>query len=983
MDLDSPIVDLYINNCCTKLLIENVNDFKILNNGKVSILFLNIRSLYANYENLLVFLSQFNFRFSIIALCEIKLNESFDRMFKINGYNWKSLYRDRHGGGLRVYFLNDLKITMIEEFTGLKETCEIITLNIVFPSVKINSTLCCIYRPPSSDKRNFVEYFEDVILTGPLSNSNSFLIGDLNMDLNIKSAIHCHFFNLLSSNSFKNCINIPTYVVPYSIEPSSVLDVIAVKTSYKTNAFVIDYTIADHLPIVLFLDVPLKINPTLIKFRNFSIQNKQSFLQDSAAFSNMPLNFDGMNVDVATSKVTDFILNISNKYFPVCSKTLSAKRVNSPWLTKSAIRCIKFNYSLKKLVRNNIIPSRFLILYNKLLAKIIKILRDCYYDSLFNSGKKSSKKTWNAIYKLLDRKKNEEPKQILINGSLNNDSLAIANSFNEHFVNIPSIIHNSLADSNSNYRQLIPVKNKTMFIFPSTPNEVYFIISKLKNNSNITDIPVKVLKLHIKFAECISCLFNFIIDKEQYPESLKTSTVSPLFKSGSHFDQNNYRAISKLPILDKIFQKLLCNRLNSFLTENQILNGGQFGFRKGKSTFSAIEELLSVVFDSINDNEYCIITFADIKKAFDTVIIDLLLHKMNRYGIRGKANNVFSSILINRKQRVVVGGKYSSQLSVYHGVPQGSCLAPILYNLYINDIFFIINRCFCFLYADDTALVCKNKNLLNASECMNNVLGILQDWLLYNKLALNLNKTKYIIISLKPVIYRQLININNFYIEEVQHFKYLGIFINSRLNYNEQMEYINSRLSMFKDISCRLSLSFNFSASVTFYYSHIYSLIIYGIHIWGARLISSDRYKNVINKHKAILRNLFYKFSTPFCCIRCLQKKFNLLDICDIYKIHLATLVYRSFICEVGSVHLRNLINACIRDNVHETRSRDDFKLPYCRVDALKNNYTIMALKIWNTIPKVIRMSNSLKKFKTDYSLFLINNYNCSMDTIV
>ena len=113
--------------------------------------------------------------------------------------------------------------------------------------------------------------------------------------------------------------------------------------------------------------------------------------------------------------------------------------MNSPWLTKSAIRCIKFNYSLKKLVRNNIIPSRFLILYNKLLAKIIKILRDCYYDSLFNSGKKSSKKTWNAIYKLLDRKKNEEPKQILINGSLNNDSLAIANSFNEHFVNIPQL----------------------------------------------------------------------------------------------------------------------------------------------------------------------------------------------------------------------------------------------------------------------------------------------------------------------------------------------------------------------------------------------------------------------------------------------------------------------------------------------------------------------------------------------------------------
>ena len=379
----------------------------------------------------------------------------------------------------------------------------------------------------------------------------------------------------------------------------------------------------------------------------------------------------------------------------------------------------------------------------------------------------------------------------------------------------------------------------------------------------------------------------------------------------------------------------------------------------------------------MNDNEYCLVTFADIKKAFDTVNINLLLHKMSRYGIRGKANNLFSSILHNRKQRVLVGGKYSSLLNVCHGVPQGSCLAPILFNLYINDIFHVINLCSCILYADDTALICKNKNLLNAVQYMNCVLNTLQDWLLFNKLALNMNKTKYIIISLRPVLYKQLININNFNIDEVQNFKYLGIYINNKLDYDEQFNYISGKLSMFKDISSKVSASFNLNAAITFYYSHIYSLLIYGIHFWGARLLSSVKYNFLIKKHRNIIRNLFYRFSIPFCCIRCLQKKFGLLDIYDIYKVHLATMVYQSYICKTGSVHIQNTINSCLRNNIYGTRSTDDFKLPFCRINALNNNYTIMSIKIWNSIPSNIRLSNSLKGFKKDYTLFLLSDYHC------
>ena len=197
----------------------------------------------------------------------------------------------------------------------------------------------------------------------------------------------------------------------------------------------------------------------------------------------------------------------------------------------------------------------------------------------------------------------------------------------------------------------------------------------------------------------------------QYPIQLKIARVIALYKKGDKCMPNNYRPISLLSCFNKIFEKILCKRLVTFLEINKILFEYHYGFRKLYSTTLALVEFTDNLIRDLDEGNYCISIFVDLTKAFDTVDHDILLTKLDHYGVRGHANDFFRSYLVHRFQYSSINGTHSSLTLNQIGVTQGSVLALLFFTIYINDIYRAVGAEYIRLFVDDTALFMKHPNL--------------------------------------------------------------------------------------------------------------------------------------------------------------------------------------------------------------------------------------------------------------------------------
>ena len=205
---------------------------------------------------------------------------------------------------------------------------------------------------------------------------------------------------------------------------------------------------------------------------------------------------------------------------------------------------------------------------------------------------------------------------------------------------------------------------------------------------------------------------NFCLKLGIFPDCLKIAKAIPNFKSGNKCDTTNYRPISILSSISKILEKIIYSRTTAFFEKHSVFLPTQFGFRPKHSTSHALLDVVTSSFDNINKNNYTALMFIDLKKAFDTVNCDILLNKLEHYGVRGVMLSLFSSFLHDRSQYVSINNSISCKQNISCGVPQGSVLGPFLFTLYINDIVSIssINPR---LFADDTCLILNDKKLEN------------------------------------------------------------------------------------------------------------------------------------------------------------------------------------------------------------------------------------------------------------------------------
>ena len=314
-------------------------------------------------------------------------------------------------------------------------------------------------------------------------------------------------------------------------------------------------------------------------------------------------------------------------------------------------------------------------------------------------------------------------------------------------------------------------------------------------SSGPNSIPIKLLKIGKDTLSTQLCnIYNLSFQQGVFPSKNKIAKIIPVFKSGSKDDINNYRPISLLSTFSKIHEKLIFTRLTNFLEVNQILYPRQYGFRPGFSTTFSLIDITETIRNSIDQKKFGCGIFLDLKKAFDTVNHDMLLTKLEHYGIRDISLNWFKSYLSDRKQFVHINGQNSSLCDIVCGVPQGSVLGPLLFLLYVNDLPNISKKLNFFLFADDTNIYLDSFNLYSLQTIVNKELSKLYDWLCINRLSLNISKTNFVIFNPpnKPTSTVTIL-INKIAIKEESFVKYLGIFIDSKLTFKFHIEELKKK----------------------------------------------------------------------------------------------------------------------------------------------------------------------------------------------
>ena len=936
---------------------------------------LNINSLLAHIDELRIFLS--NHKIDILALNETKLDSTIlDNEISLPGFDVIRKDRTingRNGGGVCLYIRNCLNYIVRDDLQNDK--LEFISIEITNPHSKpfIVSTW---YRPPKGrwPTTEIFEAFEELITKVDVLNLEFYLIGDINVNL-LTEALDYEakiFINILDIFGLSQLINKPTRITRSTI---SLIDLCITNSPDKIlNSGVLTLGISDHSLVYMSRKIHYsnKNSNRIIEKRSFRHFNSEEFVNNLSQQKWCDIEKLSDPNEMWHEWKRNF-MSCFDKHAPIRKKRIGNKR--SPWINNELIKKLQERDLLKKKAdktSDDLTWKKYKKVRNS-VNNAIKTAKRNYFTINLDNSKGDVRKTWKLINELSSRQyKTTDISELKINGHSISSANAMSEAFNSYFTSIGRDLANEIPKSDTKPEWYMKPNDKVFSFQKIQESEIHKLISGLDSNkaTGLDNISCKILKLAANIVvPTLTLIFNQSIEKGIFPDEWKSAKVTPIFNNGSRTDLENYRPISVLPVVAKIFEKAAYNQLYNYFNDNNLLADCQSGFRSLHSTLSAMLEVTNHWSMNVDNGFLNGVLFIDLKKAFDTIDHEIIMRKLSFYGADQTALRWFLSYLSNRVQRCQVNGELSTANSITCGVPPGSIIGPLLFLIYINDLPNCLTEANPRMYTDDTNITVLSDNITDLKQRLNIELVNLNKWLRVNKLSLNITKTEYMIIGsrqrLRATTDNEVIEITieGKAISRVKEAKSLGVHIDDNLTWKTHIEKISKKISSGIGALKRLRPYISQDTALRIYKSLIAPHFDYCSGVWyGISKTLSDKLQKLQNRAARIITKSSFDTSASLLL--------NLLDLDNLStrrKKQLALAMFKSLHGLFPS-YLQNLFVPC--DPVYNLRNMENkLSLPKPRTNYLKHGFGYCGAALWNSLPPDLRSADSLSTFKRKLSI--------------
>ena len=554
------------------------------------------------------------------------------------------------------------------------------------------------------------------------------------------------------------------------------------------------------------------------------------------------------NMDCVHTQLSDII----DRCIPYKERRINRKQLRrEAWLTASIKLSIDRNKKLyAKMLKGECTKSKYSN-YNKVLRKTIRLAKVQFYQNMCSEYKTQTKKLWGLINEISGKHSNKTGliDYLKIDSVNEYSAKRISDHFAKYFAGVGKEFAEKIPKATQSitaYLKLLQSNKSSLFLEPTCKKEVKRIVSTLpaktsSGHDNISNILLK--EIIDPLANILVDIFNKSMATGIFPLIMKLAEVVPLYKSKEHYLENNYRPISLLMTISKILEKIMYTRVYSFLQNTGQIYNNQYGFRANHSCEHAVGQLVGSVVKGLENKHNVACVMLDLSKAFHTIDHSILLSKLELYGVRGQPLAWFQSYLTDRKLRVKCRTisspteTKSEYHSIHYGTPQGSCLGPLIFLIFISDLHLNLSTSECIQFADDTTLVFVHRNQNYLRYCMESELAIVQNWFNANRLTLNIGKSSYLLFQGHTKTLRKFnIALNNIEIPRVTHSKFLGTWIDERLKWEIHANKILTKLKCGTGMLRRSKNLLSKKAKRLLYYGQIHSHLAYCLGIWGSML---------------------------------------------------------------------------------------------------------------------------------------------------
>ena len=956
-----------------------LKDLRVENKNRILIGTLNINSLSSKIDQLVTIIGN---HLDLLTIQETKLDHSFpNAQLIIDGYGEPyRLDRNKHGGGILIYVREDIPSKLLNKHKFSKN------VEGLFIEINLRKTRLLFFGGYRSDHETYgiskVDFIEQMGLAIDMYwKYDKFLLAeDFNIDKQEEILV-----DFLDEYNLKNLVKEKTCFK--SIENPSCIDLLITNssTSFQGTTTLATGLSDFHKMVVTVLKTTFpKAQPKIIQYRSYKNFDNQNFRID------LRTKMDGT---ISYSEFEDIFLKTLEIHAPTKKKVVRAN--DKPYMTKSLRKAIMRRSYLKNKYMKYKSPDleREYKKQRNYTNRLLKKEKKRYFYNLDISNYTDNKKFWKTIKPLFTNTGTLGQKITLIeDDEMITDDLKIAKTFNDFFSNAVSELqlneNKAIINQTDNLANQDPIQQITykykdhpsiLEIKKNVSIESEFNFSNVsedemkketeklnpKKAGTFKNIPTKILKeMKDIVSKPLAQIWNTeIVLNKKFPSKLKLSDITPLFKKIDKTSKKNYRPINLLPVVSKIFERIMEKQIKLFMDKH--LSPHISAYREAYNSQYPLATMIEKWKKCLDRNGIFGAILMDLSKAFDTINHELLVAKLKAYGFQDNALLIIRDYLSDRWHRTKINLSFSEWAKIICGVPQGSVLGPILFNIYINDLFYLFTNTHPCNYADDTTLsVCETS--------IENLIYKLEDdtwsailWFDSNYMKLNNDKCHFLTNGVTPE--QLFIKVGNEMIWESWSEKLLGITITNDLNFDTHLSVICKKASTKMSALARVAPLLPFFKRRLILKTFIESQFSYCPLVWMFCSRKMNRKMNYI--HERSLRITYNNYTSTF------QELLKMDKSITFHQRNIHTIASEMYKVK------HNLCPSYVSDLFVYNDKTNKFTLPVVRSEKMgKKSWQYYGPIVWNSmIPDNIKDSVNINIFKEKIKSWVPDNCKCKL----